>query len=181
MIKIIFHFLFSVLLISCNAQKDNSPKTIKSKLQNADSIILISHLLTEEYAKTVYDWDVRDTSMTLEKAKEASPAGHKFIENGRINGAIILESSRVYNSKDSLIRILTRPPKFEDINKISCDLPQHTIIIYRNGIQSYLDICFTCKKIHASADITFSEVDFDDDKWIQLKHFFQNSGITKEL
>ena len=90
-----------------------------------------------------------------------------------------MESIKVDTNKNKFIEILTKSPKNENSNKISCDLPQHSIIIYKNGKQSFIDICFMCKKIHVSQDIDFSEKDFDDEKWNQLKVFFQNAGINE--
>jgi hypothetical protein len=174
----IFKLFFIILFNCCHAQ-NTSFEIIKAKLQNADSIILISHILTEEYLKPIYDWDTRYPSKTSKKNKNELPVSHKFIEKGRINSAIITESKLVLNDKDLLIEILTKSPIFENYNKISCDMPQHSIIIYKNGRQSYFDICFRCKKIHTSKDFNFSEIDFDNEKWERLEVFFKKLGVKQ--
>jgi hypothetical protein len=62
---------------------------------------------------------------------------------------------------------------------MQCDMPRHSIIIYKNDKQSYIDICFGCKRINTSNDIDFSVIDMDDEKWEDLQKFFMANGIKK--
>lgn len=178
--KLIITSLFVLFLLgSCSSQKKS---LIESKMQSADSIVLISHIVTKEYAAAPKpDWDARDTTMNMEKYMELHPPAPPFLKDGQINRAIITEAVKIDKERDALKSILIRHVTNVDSSKFNCDIPQHTIVLYKSGKQSFIDLCFTCRKVHPSSDIEISEKDFDENKWNSLKSFFQNVGIKENF
>ena len=83
------------------------------------------------------------------------------------------------NNKTKLLSILNRKPITDEFKTNNCDEPRHTIIIYQNLKESFIDICFGCKRIHTSKDLTFSESDLDEEKWNELELYFKQNSIIK--
>jgi hypothetical protein len=152
---------------------------LKSKISAADSVVLISHTITDEHApKVVPDWDVRDTSINLKKWEVLHPAAPKFLVNGKLNKQIIIESASLNDSgKLNLSSILLRQVNLKHWAPAKCDIPQHSVILYKGNHQSFIDICFGCKRIHPSKDIAFDEINMDEKKWEALLAFFKSNGI----
>ena len=80
-----------------------------------------------------------------------------------------------------MIEVLTRKPLKEQIAVSGCFDPHHAIFIFKEGQISYLDICFTCRGLVVSDDISVSYEDFDQKKWEELHEFIQQLGLTYEL
>lgn len=164
-----------------HAQTNENIRFIKQKIQSADSVVLISHEVTAEYGiNIVPDWDKGDTSMNFKKWHKQHPPLLKFLDKGKLNRQIIRESlALITTNKTDLSNILLRQVIIKDVNSTKCDEPRHSIIIYRNAKQSYIDICFGCRRIHTSNDIDFSEFYMDEKKWTDLENFFKTNGLTK--
>jgi hypothetical protein len=151
--------LFLLFCDSSIGQTTENIKVLKQKFTAADFIVLISHTIAEEYApKEVPDWDVRDNSMNLEKWKALHPVALKFLINGKLNRQVIRESVSLNDSsKLRLSNILLRKVLLNHWTPANCDQPQHAIIFYKNNNELYIDICFSCHRIHSSKDIDFNE------------------------
>jgi hypothetical protein len=163
-------FLFA---LSLNAQTTND---IIQRISQADSVVLISHILTREFGPIIK----YDTEVGGKKSKPRSPQRPPFLKNGKINRKIIVEATSLTSAgRLNLITILSRKEILREIKMMQCDLPRHSIIIYKNNKQSYIDICFSCKRINTSKDIEFSEIGFDEEKWEDLQKYFMASGIKK--
>ena len=158
-------------------------KLLRQKIQFADSVVLISHEVTAEYGSNAPpDWDKRDTSMDLNKWNKLHPPLLKYLEKGKLNRKIINESLvLIDNNKINLSNILLRQVLIKSMNYTKCDQPRHSIIIYNGNKESFIDICFACKRIHTSKDIDFSEFYMDEKKWNELGFFFKTNGLTKLL
>lgn len=185
---IFFNFQLSLILLflhfSCAYEKNDSVLlSLKKSLQNADSVVLVSHITTIEFAsKIMPDWNINDKNMDLEKWHEVNSPAPPFLINGQINKNIITESitlskNEVYN----LSNIITREYHTDTLVLIKCDNPRHAILLYKKNMLSYIDICFGCRKIHCSSDIKLTEEFFDDQKWDRLENEFKHIGITKEF
>ncbi len=175
-------FVLTVLLFSTShGQTNQNIKSLQQKIQSADSVVLISHEVTAEYGiKIVPDWDKRDTSMNLKKWNKLHPPLLKYSDKGKLNRKIIKESLALTNgNKTNLSNILLRQVLLKSFNPTTCDEPRHSIIIYKSNKQSYIDICFGCRRIHTSKDINFSEFYMDEKKWADLEDFFKTNGLTK--
>jgi hypothetical protein len=172
--KKLFSFIPILLLaLSLSAQTTNS---IIQKISQADSVVLISHILTREFGPIIK----YDTEVGNKKSKPRPPQRPPFLKNGKINRKIIVEATSLRSSgRLNLITILSRKEILREIKMMQCDLPRHSIIIYKNNKQSYIDICFGCKRINKSKDLQFSEIGMDDEKWEELQKFFMASGIKK--
>jgi hypothetical protein len=184
--KIFLCFLLTTFLFDISqGQTSENIKLLKQKIQSADSVVIISHEVTAEYGFTpeLPDWDKKDTSMNLKKWYELHPPQPpylKFLEQGKINRKIIIESKTLTSDDQvNLSNILLRQVLIQKINRTTCDEPRHTIIIWKTNIQSYIDICFGCRRIHTSKDINFSESYLDDKKWNDLESFFKTNGLAK--
>ena len=164
-------------------QKQEYEKLLKQKIQTADSVILIRHYVTGNYGDYQFpDWDKTDKKMNLKKWKALHPKPVYFLENGKVNRKIIREQCVLNNLKKAkLISILLNPLQSKDVEIGKCDEPRHTILIYKKHNVSYIDICFTCLRIHTSKDIHLDEFDFDDKKWVELESFFKSNGLTVVL
>ena len=184
--KTILNFTLCIVLTTLfysisYGQTNENIKSLQQKIQSADSVVLISHEVTAEYGvKIVPDWDKRDTSMNLKKWYKLHPPLLKFLDKGKLNRKIIKETLALTNTnKTNLSNILLRQVLLKTFNPTKCDEPRHSIIIYKNNQQSYIDICFGCRRIHTSKDIDFSEFYMDDKKWTELEEFFKVNGLTK--
>lgn len=180
--NIILCFVLTFLLYSTShGQTRENIKLLKQKIQSADSVVLISHEVTLEYGvRIVPDWDKRDTSMNLQKWSKLHPPLLKYLDKGKLNRKIIKESLSLTDSiKIKLSNILFRQVLLKKFNPTTCDEPRHSIIIYKNNKESYIDICFGCRRIHTSKDIDFSEFYMDEKKWTELEDFFKTNGLTK--
>jgi hypothetical protein len=175
--------ILSILLIalSLQAQTTNAINKVKQKILEADSVVLISHILTREFApKIKRDYEKGTKKVNYKKWNSLYPPAPSFLINGKINRKIFVETISLTNSeKNSLINILVKRTTSREIKMIQCDVPRHSIIIYKNNKQSYIDICFGCKRINTSNDIAFSVINMDDEKWEDLQGFFIANGIKK--
>ena len=125
-----------------------------------------------------HDKPVTEDKPIGDKSKEL-PAPKYFIK-GKLNGRIINEQVLLTDTaKLTLTKILVRQVLKKKWTPSTCDQPRHSIIVYKNNKQSYIDICFGCRRVHTSKDIDFSEFYMDEKKWEQLKNFFKNNGLTQ--
>ncbi len=177
-----YFLLFSILMLSiftrCQSSKNEDP--LARKILSADSIVLISHVLTAEHSpKPVLDYRVGDTVAEKEAEEYIPSEAPALLIDGKINEAIILKrKSLTNNSKKELTAILISKTIDDEYNKRQCDMPQHAIVIYINGTQSYIDICFACLTVHTTEDIKFSVMDMSLQKWKDLEDFFRAQGFT---
>ena len=178
-----FLLLFLILFVfgTTVAQTKNNTMSLKQKILLADSVVLISHEVTAEYSfGEVPDWDIADTTMNLKKWKATHPKPLAFLEKGTFNRKIILESISLNDTnKAKLISVLLRPKKTKTLTLVKCDEPRHSILIYKKNKVSYIDICFTCMRIHTSKNIHLYLYNFDKRKWTELEQFFKTNGLTK--
>ena len=170
---------FSFLLFATTkGQSSEKIKQVQQKVLSADSVVLISHLLTAEFApKIVEDWDKTKKKPSLKK----NAPYPKYLKNGKINLAIIKQRKVI--SKIEIVELsqILKNEIVEETNLIKCDWPHHSILIYKNGTLSYIDLCFDCMHINTSKDINLSEADFTENKWEKLKLFFKKHGLSYEL
>jgi hypothetical protein len=103
------------------------------------------------------------------------------LKKGKINPAIIKQRKAISKSEMNELSEIFRLEKAIEINQTKCDIPHHSIIIFKNNVQSFIDICFYCKRIHTSKGINIKEAEFTDNKWEQLKFFFNKHGLTYQL
>jgi hypothetical protein len=181
--KKIFLFLPILLFtLNLNAQNTYAINRLNQKILVADSVVLISHNLTREFApKIKRDYEKGTKKINYKKWNSLYKPAPIFLINGKINRKIIVETISLSNSgKANLINILAKRKMSREVKMMQCDQPRHTIIIYKNNTESYIDICFGCKRINTSNDIKFSVIDMDDEKWEDLQKFFMASGIKKQ-
>jgi hypothetical protein len=141
---------------------------IKSKLLQADSVIIVSHQITAG-VKIINDSTAEEIPLP------------ELIIHGKPNETIIKER-QVINGKylDTLINILDRPFLDKTITTSKCFMPHHAIFIHKNGKTSFFEICFSCNGFETSTDLN-SVYAFDTRKWTELFNFFKNRGLKYEL
>ncbi|MEO7046907.1 MAG: hypothetical protein ABI091_16515 [Ferruginibacter sp.] len=178
--KLILCSVFTILFAAiCNGQTTKNIKLLKQKIQTADSVVILSHEVTAEYGTTP-EFKTTDTPTDIKKWYRSHPQPLKFFDKGKLNRKIIVESLLLVDSnKNKLTEILLRQVLIRRLTRPTCDQPRHTIVIYKNDKQSYIDICFGCRRTHTSKDIDFSEFYLDEKKWDDLKEFFKANGLTK--
>jgi len=167
--------LFCILsLFLTRGQSLQNTSQLKQIINLADSILLISHEVTAEYA-AVPD----DKPENIAKWDKSHPVLH-FLIDGKLNRKIIKEQAiLIESSKLDLSQILLRKVNTKKWVPTKCDEPRHSIIIYAKTNMSFIDICFSCRRIHTSKDIHFDEFNMDEKKWIDLEIFFKANGLTK--
>ncbi len=138
--------------LSCKAQSE----TIKTKLEKADSIVIVSHIAIPELIK-----------------KDEKPEERHLVLNNKLNEKLILNRLPIKGTdKKTLISILSQPFQDTLIEEGKCFIPRNAILIYKNHKISYIEICFTCKEIEISTDIIMENKDFDNLTWKKLEEFF---------
>ena len=171
-------FLSFFPFLTTKGQLADNIRQLQQKILSADSIVLISHVLTVEFApKIVEDWD-KTKKRPLVKKYAPYP---KYLKNEKINPAIIKQRKAISKSEMDELSEIFRLKKAIEINQTKCDMPHHSIIIFKNNAQSFIDICFYCKHIHTSKDINLEEAEINDNKWEKLKAFFNKHGLTYQL
>lgn len=169
-----------VLLTLASCQSIESRDPLAEMIATADSVVLISHVLTAEHSpKPLLDYKIGDTVTQKEAKKYETLEAPTLLIDGKINEAIIVErKSLESNSKKELTAILISKTIDKEYNKRQCDMPHHTIVIYTNNTQSYIDICFACLTVHTSKDIKFSVMNMSLQQWRGLIEFFKTQGFT---
>jgi hypothetical protein len=176
---LLLNFLFNIVGVFCSAQISVKQDLLLQQILQADSVVVISHILTSEYALTeLPDWNPKDKSMNEKKWKQQHPPVPALFINGHLNRKPVKEFKTLDSTaRQALSKLLLMKPGNDSSKQFQCDMPHHAIVIYKNNVQSYIDLCFTCRKIHKSADITLDESYFDTVKWTAVKSFFQSAGI----
>jgi hypothetical protein len=148
-------------------------------IRNSDSVVLISHITILEYHEK--DEGIVEASQILNNTRHNEYPS--FFKDRVVNPSIIVQ--RKLLSKSDILKlssIIKSPVKRSSIGSVSlCFEPHHAILIYTNDRFSYIDICFHCRDIVNSADISLSNSDFDDRKWANIRSFFKNNDLTYEL
>ena len=171
-------FLSFFPFLTTKGQLADNIRQLQQMILSADSIVLISHVLTVEFApKIVEDWD-KTKKRPLVKKYAPYP---KYLKNGNVNPAIIKQRKAISKPEMNELSEIFRVEKAIEINQSKCDMPHHSIIIFKNSSQSFIDICFSCKSMHTSKRINLEEADFTDNKWEKLKAFFKRHGLTYQL
>ncbi len=161
--------------LSAHGQTAYQANELRQKILSADSIILISHNLTGEFLPKEVE---SINSNTQQKSVRAdSPT---LLIDGRLNREIVSELVLLNETdKQTLIKILFGNPHQTQWTPLTCDEPRHSIIIYTGNTVSFVDFCFTCKRVHISDDIDLKKIFIDDHKWKLMENFFKSKGVTK--
>lgn len=105
---------------------------LKTSIQNADSIILVSHEQTEGI--TIVDEQTGE--------KNFPP---KVVVKGILNNKIIHQRQNLPDSlKRRLIDLLTKPVTDSRIETCRTFIPFHAIILFKKGIASFIDVSPGC-------------------------------------
>ncbi|MFT3911496.1 MAG: hypothetical protein QM737_18880 [Ferruginibacter sp.] len=170
-------FCVLIILSACNSQKpadknipknslqlkiDTSFSSLKSRFNFADSILLVGHLGIQ-YNKPGHN--------------NPPPPRPLILLEGKLNSAIIKKQVKISKPEvDTLMNILFRSVAGEQ-KMTNCDFdPHHAILFFKNGVISYIDLCFMCQQFDNSDDLGAIPV-FDDVKWIQLENLYKKLGV----
>ena len=169
----LFFTLSLVLFGSTSLLGQDVNKAIAQQITTADSVLIISHLITKEYAVRVED---------------LPGEGQKYIEppaflNGRVVNDSIVKQKRLLSNteRQELSAILGLSINKTRFSATTCFYPRHSILIYRQGDMSYIDICFSCRAVVSSVDIEISRANFIEKKWTLLEQFFKAKRLTYGL
>ncbi|MBX7227064.1 MAG: hypothetical protein K1X55_13605 [Chitinophagales bacterium] len=154
--------LFIVIVGNVSAQNKASWLDF---LNNADSIVIVSHELTSNATAAVLDSFGNEMSLPV------------LLVDGRINEQIIKERVKLNNKeKQQFVDFWRAPPKVN--GQGNCFLPHHTIFAYKNSQLIYLTLCFQCKSYEIEA-VSFQGIGIET--WGKLKKFFKELGLKYEL
>ena len=138
------------------------------KFLKSDSIIIVSHEATDGVLI------VNDST-----GKRIKPP--QLLISGKLNDKIVKERKKLDSLNTSrLIKILKRPFEDKTIEEGNCFIPHHSVLFYKKGKLSYVEICFGCRGFITSKDLEFID-SFDKRKWRQMEVFFKSIGITYEM
>jgi hypothetical protein len=190
--------VFLVTLYSCKNEKsrqlDNTKEKnreieiLQERYQNlssiiltADSVVIISHEVPEEFgANIVSDWDLSDS--TIKETQKIQPkTGLKYYDRGRINRKLVIEHLLLTDKNKRVLADIFTSEVTQTSNHFQCDEPRHSILIYKNDMEFYVLLCFTCQRTHSSPRLWLSDSDFDNSKWQRLEQFFRKNNLTQIL
>jgi hypothetical protein len=180
-------FLLVIILFCGNSCSDNADRVNKLQIANptsnfaelilsADSIFLIYHSITKEYAPRIGLFN--DKEEIIGFSNDSFPSF--LILPNEVNPGIILDRIKLSDTRrNDVVRILSNDIDIEDIVSLKCDQPRHAILIYHGKKQSYIDVCFSCLKIHTSDNLKFIGHGIPLSKWKWLRELFVNSNIKE--
>jgi len=143
------------------------------RITTADSVILISHVVTNENHDKPEAIPNDTTSISFPS----------FFSGDDINPAIIVQRQLLSKSNiAALAKIIRKPIPKSNIGYVPlCFEPHHSILIYNKGRLSYIDICFHCNGLVTSSDLNLNNTDFKNGKWKDMKVYFLRHGLTYEM
>ena len=161
--KISFAFVLIFLSISLFAQKNGD--TLAMRFQKADSLQIISH----------ENLTIIDTSL--------GAINRLIVINNIPNEKIIKERITLSEtSKKNLIDLFQYHKNINGQKDIKCFEPHHSVLIFKNGKCSYIDICFQCENYSISKDLTVTRNFLNTaEDWKKLEDFFRNKNIHYEM
>jgi hypothetical protein len=163
--KYIYLLHFYPLFLTAQIKKDS----LNYKIINADSIEITSH---------------EDLFTSTLKDNKPYQYYSEILVNGKPNREIIKESKILNDSsKQKLLTLInTQTPKDSISYRPSCFNPHHSILIYKNGKCSFLDICFGCMGFSSSGDFHFSNFILSTDiDWENLKNYFKEHKMFYKI
>ena len=163
-------FLASIFILTqFNLIGQIKSNTVKEAILKADTVLLVSHNLTEQ----------RIVEDKIGGGVRKSPP---IVLRGRPNKKIIRETVLLNGVlKNQLISILTQPNNEGEINSMRCFLPHHSILLIKNGKTSFIEICFACQNLLASKGVGISDINSPKVMWTQLETFFSSQGIKYQI
>ena len=153
--------MLSIFLTNAPLFAQTTKKSVKQFFSTADSVILVSHLLTEQA--------YLDSNNQMHFSK--------LVVNNNPNYAVIKEV--IYLSKlkvDTLYALLTQANNDLIIEELACFSPHHGILLFKDGICYYYDICFHCRNYIASKEIALAN-ELNNIGWNKLQSFFKQQGL----
>lgn len=159
----IIAILILTLPLTAYSQKS---KWLRTKLKKADTVLLVSHEAT--------------AGKVMDSIGNPIPIP-KLLIGGKPNYSIVKEKRVLSGAQlDTFTKIFARPFRERTIEMSSCFIPHHAIFIIKNGLTSYVDICFSCQRFETSDDMQQLYA-FDNRKWRELENFFLKLGFKYEL
>jgi hypothetical protein len=172
--------IFSLILINTfGAMGQSRIATAGRLIINADSVILISHVGTEENHDKPEGFVLPPG--TVEDTKPI--VFPSFFVGEDINPAIVVQRQFLLRQDVvAIAKIIQRPVKSTNFGYVPlCFEPHHAILIYNKGRFSYIDLCFHCSGLVTSSNLKLNNTDFKDGKWKEMKVFFLKHGLTYEM
>ncbi len=152
--KTIINSICFFFLGGFNLFGQSSYNSLREKISNADSILVISYKSKGDSIQGLhYLLQEKDFESSLLKGR------HRLNKNRRA------ELKNILTSGDKILGRKTTTRYFK---------PRNAILIYKNASMSYIDICFLCGRIDTTKDIDFDDFDIKPDKWKRLKQFFKD-------
>jgi len=158
--------LFLFCQIAFAQLKTYTGKGIVDDIKRADSVIILSHLDSnqDEY--------------------------NSVIMHNQLNSKILKERQLLnQKSKKELIKIIKtskyKLPKGKLMHSIEagCYMPHHSVLIYINEEIFHWEICFGCRGMHSNTHEYYKGLKslFDEKKFTLLQEFFKKQGMKYEL
>jgi hypothetical protein len=143
--------------------------SLKSKIINSDKIEILSH---------------EDLYIAKEKPEIDKSYWTRIVNEEKPNKSIIKERIKLDKiSTDELLSILINEHvAYSPAESAYSFFPNHSILIYKNGKCSYIEICFGCNNYAISEDIIIDKnVLKTEQDWKNLEHFFRIRNIKYKM
>ncbi|TCJ16203.1 hypothetical protein EPD60_07600 [Flaviaesturariibacter flavus] len=156
-------------LTALNAAFGQAHSSLESMILQADRVLLISH-----------------DDVFVGVRKEAVPGEHNnskplpaLVVNGRLNRSVVKQQKALPKSAlEGLIEAFKLPREGYRYTPAKCFEPHHSLVLLRNGQASYVDLCFQCRQLSASQDLSGEELLFS---WEKVAAYFRKHGLTYRL
>jgi hypothetical protein len=158
-----------VFLISICSFGQTAKDSLKSKILNSDKIEIVSH-----------------DNLYIIKGKPGKDESYltKIVNDGKPNKSIIKEWIKLdKTSTNKLLSILTNKSKESfPVESAYSFFPNHSILIYKKGKCSFVEICFDCRNYAISEDLIIDKnILSTEEDWKNLEHFFRINNIKYKM
>lgn len=163
-----FILLFCFFICNAKCFSQSIASNLDSKFHNADSIVLIKHLST-------------NNPVIIKDGTGKRSIQRRLLNGNKLNKSIVLKRVKLTaNQISSLINILTAKERKIDRQTMQCFIPRHSILIYKKSTISYIKLCFECLDSETSSDIKLGEEYFSILKWRKLEDFFSELKLVTQ-
>lgn len=157
--------VFALLAVGCFGQHANDK--IYQQFMAADSVILVSHLTTNQ--------------PRIDKVNNKIIDPYRLVEKNKVNSKIIKEKYCLDQHEiEALAIIMTEVNTDSSYENIRCFIPHHGILIYKKSRRSFFDICFSCRHFITSKDIKLTD-ELSHNTWLHLFEFFKTRNLNYKL
>ncbi|MFT3796131.1 hypothetical protein [Flavobacterium sp.] len=138
-------------------------------IQESEKVLLISH---------------EDYRLIIEQPGNSTIIDRELFKDGLPNAEIIQQQIELNPKlKSELADVISYQKNTTDEEGVDCFWPHHSILLYRQGKWSYVDLCFSCDHYAHSPDLIIRKDEFlvTYEQWRTLENFFRKLQLDYKL